>query len=46
MSVSALVGRFRPFIDDPELATQLSDLHSRLCIRFYARAGAEEARAS
>jgi hypothetical protein len=45
-AVSTLVGRFRVFIDDPELATQLGDLNARLCIRLYARATAEEARVS
>ena len=45
-AVTALVGRFRVFIDDPELATQLGDLNARLCIRLYARATAEEARVS
>jgi hypothetical protein len=45
-AVTTLVGRFRPFIDDPELAKQLSDLHARLSVRLYARATAEEAKAS
>jgi hypothetical protein len=45
-AVTALVGRFRPFIDDPELVKQLSDLHARVCVRLYARATAEEVKAS
>jgi hypothetical protein len=45
-AVTTLVGRFRSFIDDPELATQLSELHARLRARLLARATAEEARAS
>ena len=45
-AVTALVGRFRPFIDDPELVRQLNDLNARLCLRLYARASAEEAKAS
>jgi hypothetical protein len=45
-AVTTLVSRFRSFIDDPELAKQLNDLHARLCIRLYARATAEEAKAS
>ncbi len=46
-AVSSLVGRFRPFMDDPELVRLLDDLHSRLALFSFERANtAREARAS